>query len=142
MPIRRLLLPAGAAFAALFLGGCLAHHDGPIALSSATAPSVGDDDKPKPVAATVKQTEALPPTTAPFGRPEQIPTADKIFDFHPAGTKASQWRQPFEIEDHGGPLEIYRKQTAAMLKQLQDPKFQQTVPQGSSPAGQGVPQSR
>ncbi len=56
--------------------------------------------------------------------------------------EANQWRQPFVIDDHGGPLEIYRKQTAAMLKQLQDPTFQQTLPQASSPPVQGEHQPR
>ncbi len=143
MTIRIVLLPVGAAFAALFLSGCLAHQEDPIALSSATPPSIGDDTNSKTVVSTVKQTEpSAAEAPAPFGRPEQIPTAAQIFDFHPAGSKANQWRQPFVIDDHGGPLEIYRKQTAAMLKQLQDPTFQQTLPQASSPPVQGEHQPR
>ena len=104
----------------------LAHQTDPIAMSGTTSLSAGDEVRPKPAVMTVKPIDQPSSETdaAVGSNPERIPTAAQIFDFHPPGTKANTWRQPFEIEDHGGPLEIYRKQSAAMLKQLQDPNYQ------------------
>ncbi len=140
MAVRRYALNVSVAAAALLLSGCLAHQNDPIAMSSTTTLSAGDDAKPKPVVMTVKQIDQPSSESDPGvgSNPERIPTAAQIFDFHPPGSKANTWRQPFEIEDHGGPLEIYRKQTAAMLKQLQDPNFQQTAPQASPTPAQAA----
>ena len=137
-----LSLRVSVAAAAMFLSGCLAHQDDPIAMSSAMLPSTGDDARPKPVVITVKQIEQPSSVSVPVvGNPERIPTAAEIFDFHPPGTRTNTWRQPFVIEDHGGPLEIYRKQTAAMLKELQDPNFRQTVPRAFTTPVQSKPDS-
>ena len=106
---------------AMLLSGCLG-FDKPVALATS-----GEVAPPKMPVTTVKQVQKDDPTGDVVAAGDPLPTAAQIFDFHPPGSKADTWRQPFIITDNEGPLVAYRNQTAAMLKELQDPNFQQNT---------------
>ncbi|RYC28859.1 hypothetical protein D3273_27080 [Lichenibacterium minor] len=44
-----------------------------------------------------------------------VPTPHEIFDFHPAGSAAGSFRQPFIIDPNEGPLAADVRRTAAEL---------------------------
>ncbi len=121
---------------ALIAGGCMLQAERPVALATPEAPKTLV--VPPPVAPplagikTVKRT-ALSDAgdAAPSG--DGIPRADEIFDFHPAGSKADAWRQPFIIDPNDGPLAAYQRQTAKTLRELQDPKLRLTPPSRAAP---------
>ena len=132
LSIRVLPLVSTAAIA-MMLSGCLG-FDKPVALTTSgeVAPS------PQTPVKTVKQLQKNDLTMDVVAAGDPLPTAAQIFDFHPPGSKADTWRQPFIITDNEGPLVAYRNQTAAMLKELQDPKFEQTPPQPHASSLAGV----
>ena len=107
----------------MMLSGCLGFNK-PVALNTAAT-----DVLPQVPVMTVKQVQKDASTDEVVAAGDPLPTAAQIFDFHPPGSKADTWRQPFDIADNEGPLVAYRNQTAAMLKELQDPNFQQLTPQ-------------
>lgn len=106
---------------ALVAGGCMLQAERPLALAAPDAPATLIAPPPAGVK-TVKRT-ALSDAgdAAPSG--DGVPRADQIFDFHPAGSKADAWRQPFIIDPNDGPLAAYQRQTAKTLRELQDPKL-------------------
>ena len=129
------------AAAAMLLSGCLGLRDSPVALATATT-----HDLPAPTnilkepIKTVKPAQGVDAGADDVGvASDSSPTAAQVFDFHPPGSKPGTWREPFIITDNDGPLVAYRNQTAAMLKELQDPNFRQIDPSTSSftakPAG-------
>ena len=117
---------------AVLLSGCLGFEK-PVALDVA-----GADVPPAVPVKTVKQGQKDNPADEVLAAGDQLPTAAQIFDFHPPGSKADMWRQPFIITDNDGPLVAYRNQTAAMLKELQDPQFRQLPPQAPTSSTAGV----
>ena len=131
LTIRVLALVSTAAIA-MMLSGCLGSEK-PVALATS-----GEVAPPQIPVKTVKQVQKDNPAGDVVAAGDPLPTAAQIFDFHPPGTKADTWRQPFIITDNEGPLVAYRNQTAAMLKELQDPNFQQTLPQPHASSLAGV----
>ena len=117
---------------AVLLSGCLG-TERPVALATP-----GDVAAPRMPVKTVKQVQKDDQTDEVVAAGDPLPTAAQIFDFHPPGSKADTWRQPFVITDNEGPLVAYRNQTAAMLKELQNPNFQQTLPQPHASSLAGV----
>lgn len=111
-------LPMGAAAAlclALALGACTLQDDRPVALATPEPPVQLSRTAAVPAVKTVRRSVAeaeddAGPTTAATPSPQQI------FDFHPAGSSADAWRQPFVIDPNDGPLAGEVRRSAAELK--------------------------
>ena len=118
---------------ALVAGGCMLQAERPVALATPEAPTTLV--KPPPAGVKTVRRTALSDADDASPTGDGIPRADQIFDFHPAGSKPDTWRQPFIIDPNDGPLAAYQRQTAQVLKELQDPKLGPTppVPSRSAP---------
>ena len=107
----------GVVSLALALGACMLHDDRPVALAAPEPPpKSARAAASSPDVKTVRRSEAAlaeddaAPTTAATPSPQQI------FDFHPAGSRADAWRQPFIIDPNDGPLAADVRRSAAELK--------------------------
>ena len=67
----------------------------------------------RPPASDVSEAESAP---TPVRVASAIPSPRDIFDFHPAGSASSSFRQPFIIDPNDGPLTADVRRTAAELK--------------------------
>lgn len=111
-------LPLGFAAVVLVLGGCAAVHDGAEStVRPFESPAVlGDAVQDRPIRRNVKTVKPQGATEAPRVEAAETPSPKEIFDFHPAGSQAGSWRQPFDIDINDGPLAAEVHKTAAELK--------------------------
>ncbi|RYC29096.1 hypothetical protein D3273_25815 [Lichenibacterium minor] len=68
--------------------------------------------------APASDTSAVEPRERPTVVASAVPTPREIFDFHPAGSAAGTFRQPFIIDPNDGPLTADVRRTAAELKEF------------------------
>ena len=122
---------------ASLLSGCFGSPDSSVALTSPAAAPMHDGPSARATTVkTVKRSQRPQLETDDVATvADPMPSPAQIFDFHPPGTKPDSWREPFIIDYSDGPLNRYRTETAAMLKDLQDrPHGQQPSPPSSSAA--------
>lgn len=109
------------ALALVALGGCTLQGEPPLALSQPVARPAAV--AASPASAPVRTVRATAPRDDDEAVPSvagvpvaALPTPRQIFDFHPPGSNADTWRQPFVIDANDGPLAADVRRTAAELK--------------------------
>ncbi len=118
VPVRTSLLRAvvTSAALALALSACTLHRNPEVALAApdVAAPATAGSARPavktvRPSASSVVDDVAEAPVSA-------VPAPRQIFDFHPAGAKPDDWRQPFIIDPNDGPLAADVRSSSAELR--------------------------
>ena len=113
--IGRLATASAAVCLSLASGGCSLSDRHPVALAASEAPV-----EATPAVRTVRRTalsaadEDGPGLGA--GPIAGTPSPRQIFDFHPPGSGADTWRQPFVIDPNDGPLAGEVRKSAAELR--------------------------
>ena len=115
---RRALAALSLTSMALLLYGCAALHDGfeTTAHVVSSPVAVADAKEAKPIRLDLKTVRSNGNADAPNAEAAAVPSPKEIFDFHPAGSRPDQWRQPFDIDANDGPLTADVRKTAAELK--------------------------
>jgi hypothetical protein len=107
---------AGALSLALALGACMLHDDRPVALAAPEPAPKAARAAAAPDVKTVRRSEAALAEDDAAPTASATPAPQQIFDFHPAGSRADAWRQPFIIDPNDGPLAADVRRSAAELK--------------------------
>ena len=98
---------------ALAAGGCSLSGEHPIALAASEAPARATPAAVPAVRTVRRTTLSAADEDGPIAG---TPTPRQIFDFHPAGSGADAWRQPFVIDPNDGPLAGEVRKSAAELR--------------------------
>ena len=116
------------------LGGCLGRDGRAVDLASSSATA-----KVPAAGAANPQTSTRPlrlrsePEDVVAGS-ASVPRPNQIFDFHPRGSRADSWRQPFVVDPNDGPLASYVRQTAEELKAFKEDQAHPSVALGTPPS--------
>lgn len=107
---------SAAVLLALALSGCTLHRNPETALASPDVATPATGSSGRPAVKTVRPSASSAVDERAEVSSSAVPAPRQIFDFHPAGGKPDDWRQPFIIDPNDGPLAADVRRSSAELR--------------------------